>query len=90
MGFLYKLLLIGSALSAVYISQLFLKNPPIPQFKDQWWGEGQPRVQDESIKPFKIKVSDEVCHATVTLKHLNCMYNLQIGKFRSCLIYMTD
>ncbi|EFX69015.1 hypothetical protein DAPPUDRAFT_301203 [Daphnia pulex] len=60
MGFLHKLLLIGSALSAVYISQLFLKNPPIPQFKDQWWGEGQPRVQDESIKPFKIKVSDEV------------------------------
>ncbi len=90
MGFLHKLLLIGSALSAVYISQLFLKNPPIPQFKDQWWGEGQPRIQDESIKTFKIKVSDEVCHATVTVKHLNCIYNLHIEKFRSCLIYMTD
>lgn len=60
MGFLNKLLLIGSALSAVYISQLFLKNPPIPQIKDQWWGDGTPKVQDESIKPFKIEVSDEV------------------------------
>jgi hypothetical protein len=44
----------------VYVSQLFLKNPPIPQIKDQWWGDGTPKVQDESIKPFKIEVSDEV------------------------------
>lgn len=70
MGFLRKLLLIGSALGAVYISQLCLKNPPIPQLKDEWWAGGTPKVQDESIKPFKIEVSDEVCqYFTLILKH---------------------
>lgn len=60
MGFLNKLFLIGGALSAVFIAKLFLKTPPIPHLKDQWWADGNPTTIDESIQPFKIKVTDEV------------------------------
>lgn len=60
MAFLRKLLLIGSALSAVLIAQLLLKTAPIPQLKDQWWADGSATSKDESIRPFKIKISDEV------------------------------
>ncbi len=59
MAFLRKLLLIGGALFAVFLAQLF-KTPPIPQIKDQWWGEGNPKLQDETIKPFQIDIPDEV------------------------------
>ena len=45
----------------MYFTQLVLKDHPIPQIKDQWWADGTPKVQDESIKPFKIEFSDEVC-----------------------------
>lgn len=60
MGFLRKLLLIKSAITVVFIARYLLKNPVIPQLKDQWWADGSPKVQDEKITPFKIKVSDEV------------------------------
>lgn len=72
MGFLTKLLWIGSALSVVFISQLFLHTPPIPQLKDQWWADGTPTVQDESIQPFKIEVSDEVNTKILVLLNAGC------------------
>ena len=59
MAFIRKLLLIFGALAAIYIAQLF-KIPPIPQIKDEWWGEGNPKLQDETIKPFKIEIPNEV------------------------------
>lgn len=37
-----------------------LQPPPVPTFEDTWWGPGKPTKEDTSIKPFKIKVPDEV------------------------------
>lgn len=60
MGFLRKLLLIKSAITAVFIARYLLTYPPVPELKDQWWADGSPKLQDEKITPFKIKVSDGV------------------------------
>ncbi|XP_069705265.1 juvenile hormone epoxide hydrolase 1-like [Periplaneta americana] len=63
MGLLGKCLLISVALSAVGIAYLWSvlnEVPPQPQLDNKWWGVGQPRKMDESIRSFKINVPDEV------------------------------
>ncbi|XP_049857938.1 juvenile hormone epoxide hydrolase 1-like isoform X3 [Schistocerca gregaria] len=54
--FIVSTLGLFSAIFWTYISQV----PPLPEIKPQWWGPGQPRAVDRSIRPFKINVSDEV------------------------------
>ena len=60
MGFIFKLLIVGSAFSVVYLASLLQRNTPIPRLNEEWWAEGKPVIKDESIKPFKIHVPDEV------------------------------
>lgn len=85
MGFINKLLLIGTALSAVWIGKLFFRNPPIPVIKDQWWGEGNPVYKNEAIRPFKIEISDEVC--SISLCHT--VANQSVNIFLICRFFLT-
>ena len=65
MGFVFKLFIIGSAFSAVYLASFLHRNTPIPRLNEEWWAEGKPAIKDESIKPFKIDVPDEVNQAFI-------------------------
>lgn len=65
MGLLGKLLLVSVTLSAVVIGYIFYtlnQVPQLPKLENTWWGAGQPRKLDESIRNFKINISDDVCN----------------------------
>ncbi|KAJ4438982.1 hypothetical protein ANN_14936, partial [Periplaneta americana] len=65
MGLLGKLLLIITVLTAVgigYLSYILNQVPQLPELKNTWWGVGQPQKVDESIRSFKINVSDDILH----------------------------
>lgn len=34
--------------------------PEVPVYPETWWGKGDPRSEDHSIKPFKVDVSKQV------------------------------
>jgi hypothetical protein len=68
MGLLGKLLLVGVTLGAVGIGYIFYtlnQVPQLPELENKWWGAGQPRKLDESIRNFKINISDDVCNLIV-------------------------
>ena len=60
MGFLNKLFLFGGIVSAIWLTMQWNKEVPIPDLKDEWWGEGKAVAVDETVKPFKISVPDDV------------------------------
>ncbi len=60
MGLLFKSFLIGGGLTALWIAMLWNKPIPIPELKDEWWGEGKAKPIDTKVKPFKINVPDKV------------------------------
>jgi hypothetical protein len=64
MGLLGKLLLVSVTVVAIGIGYIFYtlnQVPQIPELENTWWGAGQPRKLDESIREFKINISDDVC-----------------------------
>jgi hypothetical protein len=68
MGLLGKLLLVSVTLAAVgigYISYTLNQVPQLPELKSTWWGAGQRRKLDESIRSFKVNISDDVCNAVL-------------------------
>jgi hypothetical protein len=69
MGLLGKLLLAIVTLTAVGIGYIFYtlnQVPPLPELKNTWWGAGQPRKLDESIRSFKVNISDDVRNAVLS------------------------
>lgn len=69
MGLLGKLLFAIVTLAAVGIGCIYYtlnKVPPLPELKSTWWGAGQPRKLDESIRNFKVNISDDVCNAILS------------------------
>ena len=69
MGLLGKLLLAIVTLTAVGIGYIFYtlnQVPPLPELKSTWWGAGQPRKLDESIRSFKVNISDDVRNAILS------------------------
>lgn len=65
MALLGKLLLISVTLAAVgigYLSYTLNQVPQLPELKNTWWGAGQPRKLDESIRSFKVNISDDILH----------------------------
>lgn len=52
-------LLVIAIISYTKIKAIF-DFPEKPHVGDVWWGPGTPSKTDTSIKPFKIKVSDDV------------------------------
>lgn len=44
--------------------------PPIPQLQEKWWGSGEAKTVDETIKPFKISISQEVHKSNINYKFL--------------------
>jgi len=65
MGLLGKLLFATLTLTAVGIGYIFYtvnQVPPVPELKSTWWGAGQPRKLDESIRSFKVNISDDILH----------------------------
>lgn len=85
MGFIHRLIIIVVAAGAIFIAKTLLKSPPIPHLEDEWWGGGKPVLKDQSIRPFKIEVSDQVTGVTITF--LSSMIKLKIhldtGRFSS-------
>lgn len=41
-------------------SKSYFNAPPLPKIEETWWGPGAPKQEDTTVRPFKIKVSDEV------------------------------
>ncbi|PNF15772.1 Juvenile hormone epoxide hydrolase 1 [Cryptotermes secundus] len=65
MGLLGKLLLVSVTLTALVIGYIFYtlnQVPQLPELENTWWGAGQPRKLDESIRNFKINISDDILH----------------------------
>lgn len=64
MGVIKKFLFLSGIAVTVYLAYVFNKGsdpPPLPVLKaDFWWGPGEARKVDESIRPFKIQVPNEV------------------------------
>lgn len=36
------------------------KSPRIPKLEETWWGPGESKDVDTSVRPFKINISDKV------------------------------
>jgi hypothetical protein len=78
MGLLGKFLLASVTLTALGIGYLFHtlnQVPQLPELGNTWWGAGQPHRLDESIRSFKINISDDVgravsCHIHQRIKDL--------------------
>jgi hypothetical protein len=69
MGLLGKLLFTIVTLAAVGIGYIYYtlnQVPPLPELKSTWWGAGQPRKLDESIRNFRVNISDDVCNAVLS------------------------
>lgn len=52
-----------AAMSTIYMLfkvKDYLYVPPIPAYEEQWWGPGEPHPVNESIRPFRINVSQEI------------------------------
>ncbi len=64
---LAKAFLFLGIVSAAWFGYYTAIPPPVPQLGDQWWGQGEPRVVDESVRPFTIHVPDEVTRFCVVL-----------------------
>jgi hypothetical protein len=82
MGLLGKLLLVIVTVTAVGIGYLFYtfsQVPQLPELKTTWWGAGQPRKLDESIRSFKINISDDVSKV-----QLSC-YTMQVPRGRGAI-----
>ncbi|CAG2067874.1 unnamed protein product, partial [Timema podura] len=63
MGLLQKILAVGIAITAIslwYLYQSLTATPPLPNLQSTWWGPGKARKVDESIRPFKINISQEI------------------------------
>lgn len=73
MGAITKILLLSGVIGAVYIGYVvkeMLEPPPLPVLKDDvWWGPGEARKVDESIRPFKIQISNEVTELKKMICH---------------------
>jgi hypothetical protein len=68
MGLLGKLLLVTVTVAAVGIGFLVYtlnQVPPLPDLQSTWWGAGEPRKLDDSIRSFKINISDDVCNIII-------------------------
>nr|CAD7394413.1 unnamed protein product [Timema cristinae] len=63
MGLLQKILAIGIAITAIsvwYLYKNLTATPPQLNLQSTWWGPGKARKVDESIRPFKINISQEI------------------------------
>jgi hypothetical protein len=82
MGLLGKLLLASVTFIAVGIGYVFYtlnQVPELPELKSTWWGAGQPRKLDESIRSFKVNISDDVCKTVILILE---GYHLFLKTFR--------
>lgn len=53
--------LIGSLILLLKkIRDYLYRIPPVPQLSNTWWGPGEPVGEDDSVRPFKINISDDV------------------------------
>lgn len=64
-----KILVAIGTITIVFLAYLFDKifnHPPaVPNLEDDfWWGPGEVKKVDESIRPFRIQVSKEVINLT--------------------------
>jgi len=61
MGLFVKFFLAATIMGMIAVTLISQKSSPLPQIKDEWWGDDAvPQVEDESIRPFKIEIPDEV------------------------------
>jgi hypothetical protein len=78
MGLLGKLLLVSVTVVAIGIGYIFYtlnQVPQMPELGNTWWGAGQPRKLDKSIREFKINISDDVCNLI-----LHIPYSIKVKK----------
>jgi hypothetical protein len=81
MGLLGKLLLVSVTVAAIGIGYIFYtlnQVPQMPELENTWWGAGQPRKLDESIREFKISISDDVYNLILYIA-----YNIRVKKKES-------
>ncbi|KAK9732159.1 alpha/beta hydrolase fold [Popillia japonica] len=63
MGSCLKIFLAISAILTILIGlkiNSLLEVPPMPVLEETWWGQGQAKKVDTSIRPFKIDIPDKV------------------------------
>ncbi|KAK9732161.1 Epoxide hydrolase N terminus [Popillia japonica] len=63
MGSCLKIFLVISVILSILIGlkiNSLLEVPPMPVLEETWWGPGQPKKVDTSIRPFKIDIPDKV------------------------------
>nr|CAD7571340.1 unnamed protein product [Timema californicum] len=63
MGLLQKIVAVGIGITAIsvwYLYKNLTATPPQPNLQSTWWGPGKARKMDESIRPFKINISQEI------------------------------
>lgn len=63
MGCLYLLpyiAVIGLIFVVVRKLQKYFKIPPVPKLDEIWWSERHGTIEDNTIEPFTINISDEV------------------------------
>ncbi|XP_063244853.1 juvenile hormone epoxide hydrolase 1-like [Bacillus rossius redtenbacheri] len=62
MGVLIKICIITvlGAVAVNYVLNLLTAVPPLPKLEAKWWGPGQPQKVDQSVRPFKINISQEL------------------------------
>ncbi|KAF7279219.1 hypothetical protein GWI33_007537, partial [Rhynchophorus ferrugineus] len=53
---IFPLILVGVG----YVYFILTKLPPVPTIPETYWGPGQPKPDDTTIRPFKIDIPDEV------------------------------
>lgn len=72
MGAIKKLIFLTGIIGTVYLAYVFNQSsdpPPLPVLKDDfWWGPGEAKKVDESIRPFKIQVPNEVIKNEIKIK----------------------
>ncbi|KAI4471858.1 epoxide hydrolase 1-related [Holotrichia oblita] len=63
MGLFARIFLVVSAISIILIGlkiNRLLEVPPLPVLENTWWGPGDPKKVDTSIRPFKINIPQKV------------------------------
>lgn len=64
MGIIQILIIFFGVLIAVFVGyklQSFGEDAPVPVLpRDVWWGTGERRAEDDTVRQFKIQVSDQV------------------------------
>lgn len=49
-----------AVLGALYYDHITSFSGPVPVLEKEWWGNGSPRKDDTTIKPFKVDFCKEV------------------------------